>query len=340
MATLSVLYPTLADIEKAKDPKGNIAPVIEMLAQMSPCVRYGYAQECNNGTKHRHVIRTGIPSPTWTAFYETVQPSKSTRTQVEDTTGMLENWTQIDKRLYDITNNKAQYRLTEASAVLEGFAQEVEQTIFYGNVNTSPREFHGLSPRFNSTTAANGNQIVNAGGTGSDNTSIWFITWGPSTAGLLYPQNTSSGMQRFDHGEQVSQDSNGGNIVYLKEQFLQHIGFYLADWRYVSRVANIDVSNLSGGSAADLFDKMITAYYRLQNRKGTTGFSMDGSQPVSIKPMIYCNTTIKEHLHKQARTNANTLLSIREVQGEEVMTFLGMQIVETDGIVNTESTVS
>ena len=340
MATLSVLYPTLADIEKAKSPDGSILPVIEMLAQMSPAVRYLYAQECNNGTKHRHVIRTGIPNPTWTAFYETVQPTKSTRTQVEDTTGMLENWTQIDERLYNITKDKAQFRLQEAASVIEGIAQEIEQTIFYGNVNSAPREFHGLSPRFNSLTAANGNQIVNGGGTGSDNTSIWFITPGPTTCGLLYPQGTSSGLTRNDIGVETYQDSSGGLIRYVREQFMQHIGFYLADWRYVSRVANIDVSNLATGSATDLFDKMISAYYKLQNRKGAMGFTMNGGAPITIKPLIFCNTTIKEYLHKQARTNANTMLNMREIDGEEVMTFLGMQIVETDGIVNTEATVS
>jgi hypothetical protein len=340
VAALTSLYPTLADIEKAKNADGSIAPVIEMLAQMSPCVRMLYAQECNNGTKHRHVIRTGIPTPTWTAFYETVQPSKSTRTQVEDTTGMLENWTQIDERLYNITKDKAQYRLQEATAVLEGFAQEIESTIFYGNINSAPREFHGLAPRFNSLSATNGNQIINGGGSGSDNTSIWFITTGPQACGLLYPQNTSSGMSRNDIGVETYQDSSGGLIRYVREQFMQHIGFYLADWRYVSRVANIDVSNLSTGSAADLYDKMIAAYYKLQNRKGSMGFSMDGAMPITIKPVIFCNTTIKEFLHKQARTNANTMLRVSEIDGEEVVKFLGMQIVETDGIVNTEATVS
>jgi hypothetical protein len=340
VAALTSLYPTLADIEKAKNADGSIAPVIEMLAQMSPAVRLLYAMECNNGTKHRHVIRTGIPTPTWTAFYETVQPSKSTRTQVEDTTGMLENWTQIDERLLKIQKDKASYRMQEAVSVLEGFAQEIESTIFYGNINSAPREFHGLAPRFNSLSATNGNQIVNAGGSGSDNTSIWFVTTGPGTCGLLYPQGTSSGCERNDIGPETYQDSSGGNIRYVREQFMQHIGFYLADWRYVSRVANIDVSNLSTGSAADLFDKMIDAYYKLQNRKGAMGFSMNGSQPIAIKPIIFCNTTIKTFLHKQARNNANTMLTLREIDGEEVMSFLGMQIVETDGIVNTEATVS
>lgn len=340
MAALTSTYPTLLDLEKSKNPDGSIAPVIEMLAQMSPAVKYLFAQECNNGTKHRHVIRTGIPTPTWTQFYEGVQPTKSTRTQVEDTTGMLENWTQIDERLLKIQKEPAKYRLQEAQAVLEGIAQEVESTIFYGNVNSAPKEFHGLAPRFNSLTAGNGNQIVNAGGSGSDNTSIWFITTGPSTCGLLYPQGTTSGVQRNDIGTETYQDSNGALLRYVREQFMLHVGLYVADWRYISRVANIDVSNLSTGSAADLFDKMITAYYKLQNRKGTMAFSMDGSQPVQIKPMIFCNTTIKEYLHKQMRTNANTYLNLREIGGEEVMSFLGMPIIETDGITNTESTVS
>lgn len=340
MAALTSLYPTLAEIEKAKNSNGEFLPILEMLAQMSPAVRKLYAQECNNGTKHRHVIRTGIPAPTWTAFYETVQPTKSTRTQVEDTTGMLENWTQIDERILKIQKNPAQFRMQEAVAVIEGFAKEIEETIFYGNLNSAPREFHGLSPRFNSTTAGNGNQVVSAGGTGSDNTSIWFLTTGPTTCGLIYPEGSNSGVSRNDIGVETYQDSTGGLIRYVREQFIQHVGFYCGDWRYVSRVCNIDVSNLSTGSAADLYDKMITAYYRLQSRKGAMAFSMDGATPINIKPIIFCNTTVKEFLHKQSRTNANTYLNLREVEGEEVMTFLGMEIVETDGITNTESTIS
>lgn len=340
MAQLSTLYPSLAEIAKAQDSKGNIAPVIEMLAQMSPCVRWLYAMPCNNGTRHDHVIRTGIPTPTWTAYYETVQPSRSTRTQVSDTTGMLENWTSIDERLMRATKNAAQFRLSEASSVLEGFAQEIEATIFYGNINSAPREFHGLAPRFNSLSAANGNQIISAGGSGSDNTSIWFLVTGPQTCGLLYPETGVAGMQRQDVGAETTQDANGGLIRYVREQFMQRVGFYLADWRYVSRVANIDVSNLSTGSAADLFDKMIDAYYALQGRKSAMGFTMADSTPISIKPRIFCNTTIKKFLHKQARNQNNLFLTLREVEGEEIMSFMGCPIEETDGILNTEAAVS
>ena len=91
---------------------------------------------------------------------------------------------------------------------------------------------------------------------------------------------------------------------------------------------------------ADLIDLLTKAYYRLPSRRSTTGFSMDG-EPVTIKPVIYCNATILEALDRQARTAPNRMLTTTtDVFGEEVLSFRGLPIYETDGIVNTESTVS
>lgn len=339
MATLSASYLTLADVARRQNPDKSIADIIEMLAQMSPVVKFGYAMPCNNGAAHKYTQRLSIPRPSWTAINEGASNLKSTTAQAEDTTGILEGWTETDEKLLSLTKDKAGLLVSEASAVMEGFAQEIEETFFYGNVATAPREFSGLAPRMNSTTATNGNQIVNGGGTGSDNTSIFFVTWGPKTCSLIHPENLPGGLQRNVVGMRTKDESNNTVRRVHSEQFMQHIGLAVPDWRYNVRIANIDVSNLSTGSAADLFDLMITGFYRLQSRKGTVGFNGDGA-PVQIKPIIYCNTTIKEFLHKQMRTNANTYLTMREIEGEEVMSFMGCRIEETDGIVNTEATVS
>jgi len=329
MAVLSANYITLADIAKRSNSDGGIADIVEMLAQMSPVARMGYAEQCNDGSSHRTTLRMSIPSPTWVQYYSRITPTKSTTKQVVDATGMMENFSEIDERLYNRTKDKAKLRLSEASAILEGFAQEIEQTFFYGNTGTSPLEFLGLAPRMNSSTAENGRQVVNAGGTGSDNTSMFICTWGPNTGHLLYPELSAgggvAGIQREDLGTETSETSNGIMRV-VREKFSLHTGFTMRDWRYFVRVANIDVSNLTTGSAADLIDLLISAYYRLPSRRSTTGFSSEGA-PIKITPVIYCNATIMEALDKQARLQPNRyLVTMEDSFGQEVLSFRGMPI--------------
>jgi hypothetical protein len=346
MATLSPRYITLLDVAKRTQSNNGIADIIEMLSSMSPVARAGYAQECNAGKKNETTQRTSLPSPTWVQFYSRIQPTKSTTRQVEDSTGMLENMTNIDKRLYNITKDKATLRLQEAMGVLEGFAQEIEQTFFYGDTGSAPLEFLGLAPRMNSTAAENGrmiitvNGIVGGGGTGSTNTSIYGTTWGPRTGFLLYPENTQAGVEREDKGEVRSETTGpgGGVIYYMEEVFRQHIGYAMPDWRYHFRIPNIDINSLGTSAEPDLVNLIVTAYYRLPSYRSTTAFSSEG-QPVKTMPTIYCNSIIKEHLHKQMMRQPNSLLRPGEFLGEEVMTLLNMPILETDGIINTETAV-
>lgn len=337
MAVLAANYPTLLDVTKRETKDGSLADIIEILSQMSPVARAGYALPCNEGTKHLTVMRTSLPTPTWVQYYSRITPVKSTTRQVYDTTGMMESMTSIDKRIYDRTKDKAKLLVQEAQGVLEGFAQELESTFFYGNTGTSPLEFLGLAPRMASTTAENGRQVVSGGGTGSTNTSIFICTWGPRTGHLLYPDMMPGGVQRDFKGE-VRDSTSEGVIYYVEEMFKQHVGFAMVDWRYFVRVANIDVNLLTSGSAADLVDLIITAYYRLPGYRATTGFSPEGA-PVKITPVMYCNATIKEFLHKQMLRQPNGFLRPGEFMGEEVLTCMGMPILETDGIVNTEATV-
>lgn len=336
---LATNYLTLLDIAKRKNAQGGIADIVEILSQMSPVARAAYAMECNNGSKNDTTMRTSIPSPTWVQYYSRINPVKSSSRQVQDTTGMMENMTSIDKRLYDRTKDKEKLRMQEAMAVLEGFAQELESTFFYGNTGTSPLEFLGLAPRMNNAlTAENKRQIIDGGGRAATNTSIYITTWGPMTGALLTPEGSSSGVTREDKG--VQRDSNNdGVIYYVEEQFQQHVGYAMPDWRYHVRVANIDVNKLTSANAADLVDLLITAYYRLPSRRSTTGFSGEGA-PVMITPTIYMNATIKEFFDKQLLRQPNGVLTKAEYFGQEVMTVKGFPVLETDGIVNTEAAVA
>ena len=332
MATLGASFVDLIDIYKQQDGRGQFVPIIEMLMEMAPILDDAIAVECNKGTTHLHTVRSGLPSVTWGRLYQGIPNGKGGTTQVEDTTGFVEGLSTIDTRLLKLSNNKGAVRLSEAMAFLESMAQEVGSKIFYGNTASDPEEFMGFSPRFNSLSAPNGNQIIDAGGTGSDNTSIWFVTWGDNQCNLLYPKGTNAGVQRDDKGEQRVTDSSGNAYWAEEELFSWHIGLAVKDWRYVSRIANVDVSSMQAGSVA-LYDFMRKAYYKLHNRRVAGG-----------KIAIYCNRDVMEALDALA-TNAGTSDSyIRlsrglDIQGNEVLSYRDIPIRETDALINTEARV-
>ncbi|MCQ4021275.1 major capsid protein, partial [Klebsiella pneumoniae] len=131
--------------------------------------------EGNLPTGHRTTIRSGLPSATWRLLNYGVQPSKSTTVQVTDGIGMLETYAEIDKSLADLNGNTAEFRLSEDRAFIEAMNQQMAQTLFYGDTSVNPQQFMGLSSRYSDLTATNAQNIIDAGGTGTDNTSIWLI---------------------------------------------------------------------------------------------------------------------------------------------------------------------
>lgn len=332
MATLGASFFDLIDLYKSKDPDGQIAEVIEMLTEMNPILEDAIAVECNSGTKHLHTVRTGLPSVAWGRLYKGISQSKSSKAQVEDTTGFVEGLSSVDERLLELSKNEGAIRLSEAASYLEAMNQEVSTKIFYGNTADAPEEFMGLTPRFNDISAPNGNQIVKAGGAGADNTSIWFVTWGDMQCQLLYPEGTKAGVDRQDKGSQRVLD-DAGNAYFAKEElFRWHVGLAVKDWRYVVRICNIDVSLVAAGSVA-LYDFMRKAYWKLQSRRVAGG-----------KMAIYANRDMLEGLDALASnagtTDNFTRLKVGEIEGKEVMTYRGIPLRETDSLLNTEDLVA
>ena len=175
MATLSVKNPTLADLAKVTDPDGSIADVVEILNETNEILADMTWLEGNLTTGHRSSIRSGLPTPTWRKLYGGVQPTKARAVQVTDTTGMLEDYAEVDKALVDMAGDPAAFRLQEDRPHIEGMNQEIADTLFYGDETTAPEEFTGFAPRYNDLSAENGDNIIDGGGTGSDNASIWLI---------------------------------------------------------------------------------------------------------------------------------------------------------------------
>jgi len=328
MATLGSTYLNLIDVLKRQEDGQQIATVIELLKQSNPILDDAMAMECNMGAAHRHTIRTGLPSVAWGMLYKGTPQSKSTTQQVDDTIGFVEAMSAVDTRLLDLSPNPSALRLSEATAFLESMNQEVATGVFYHDTATTPEKFKGLSARYATLGGGGaGNQIVDAGGTGSDNTSVWFVTWGDNFTHLLYPKGSKAGVQREDMGKQRVTDDQGNPFYVMEEKFTWHVGMAVRDWRYNARVANIDVSDLRAGSV-DIYKFMRKAYYKLQSRRVPGG-----------RQAIYCNREILEALDGLATNDPKVQLRPMEVEGKEVLTYRGIPLRETDALLNAESRV-
>lgn len=329
MATVGDTFLTLADLRRQQNKDDTIADIIEIMAKELDMLADGPAVECNSGDEHLTTIRAGLPTPTWRRLYQGVQPTKGTTAQVKDSTGFLEDWSEIDAKLVEKSKNPQKFRMNEGKAHLEGIAHEIGATVIYGDTATDPDKFLGLEPRYNDLSAANGNQIVDGGGTGSDNTSIWFIGWGENGTHFLYPEGSEAGIRREDKGVQTKEKADGSLYDVYREKFAQDIGLSVRDWRVNARVANIDVPDLGTVDAADLIDLMITAYYRLDNP----------NKP-GVNTVIYCSRTVAEYLHKQAMNKTNVNLTLDNVEGRPMVKFLGHPIRRMDTILETEGRVT
>ncbi len=329
MATIGNKYLTLADALKRQDPDGAIAVIIEMLVEKNEILADAIAIECNDGTKHKTTMRTGIPEATFRAINEGVPLGKSTTKQISETTAHAEARSMIDKLLVDIQKNPAAFRLSEAEAFIQGMNNTIAEKLFYGNVDLVPKEFTGFAPRYNSLSAENGKQIVDGGGTGSDNTSVWFVHWGEATNHLIYPDapNITAGLTRTDLGEQRVLDANGNPYQALEELFTWDIGLATRDWEYTSRIANIDVSDLIAGTV-DIYALMRKAYWKLRDRRNH-----------GMTTAIYCNAEVLEALDAKQTTDAKVQLRPTEVEGKEVLMYRGIPLRECDALVNTEARV-
>jgi hypothetical protein len=332
MAVLGTSNPTLADLAKVTDPDGSIADVVEILNATNEILMDMTFLEGNLTTGHRTSIRSGLPTPTWRKLYGGVQPTKSRAVQVTDNTGMMEDYSEVDKALVEMAGNPAAFRLQEDRPHIEGMNQEFASTLFYGDESTAPEEFTGLAARYNSLSAENGDNIINGGGSGSDNASIWLICWGPNTCHGIIPKGSKAGIQQRDLGEVTLEnaDGNNGRMQAYRTHYRWDVGLSVRDWRYAVRIANIDRSLLTAdiSTGADLNDLMHQAWTELPNTSaGRCAWYMDKQ--------------VMSFLRRQT-SNAvqNSTLSVDMVGGTMQTSWGGIPIRRCDALRTNEATVS
>ncbi len=339
MATLSSSNLTLADWAKRSDPDGRVPIVAELLSQSNEILDDCVFKEGNLPTGERVVIRTGLPGVYWRALNQGIPSSKSTTAQIDEACGILEARSEVDKDLAMLNGNTAQFRLSEDTAFLEAMNQTQAETMFYGNPGTDPKKFLGLAPRYGDLSADNAVNILNAGGSGSDNASVYLVVWGDNTVYCPFPKGSKAGLTHEDLGEQTVYNSDGTRLQAFATRYQWKNGLVVKDWRYVVRICNIDISDLLAGSGTQaasastaLIKLMARALYRIPNMAmGRAAF--------------YMNRTVHSGLSIAALDKSQSVLAIQEGlsqfgSAQSYLSFLGVPLRRVDALLNTESAVS
>jgi hypothetical protein len=337
---------TLTDFAKSIDPNGSTATVIELLAQSNEILQDMTFIEGNLPTGHQSTIRTGLPAPTWRKLYQGVQPTKSQRAQVVDTCGMLEARNEIDVKVASLNGNTAQFRMSEAMAEIEGMNQALGETLIYGDTSVNPERFTGLTPRYNTVSASvpTSQNVIDAGGTGSDNTSVWLVVFGENTITGIYPKGSQAGLNHQDLGEIDAFDASNNRYRAYADLWKWDVGLAVRDWRYAVRIANIDVSDLvgqTGTQASTASTALIKTMIRAMARIPMMGMG---------RPVFYANRTVKEFLAIAAMDKSNAALAVQPSINQlgtvapgsvnnGTTTFLGIPVRTVDRILSTEARV-
>lgn len=335
MAAIGNTFKTLADLAKEMTPDMRaVATVAELLNEEKEMLDDIPWMEGNLPTGNRTSQRTTLPTVYARIANQGVAVSKSTVAQIDDAAARIEGWSEIDEMILDMSPDPAMTRVNEDNAFVESMGQKLSDMLITGNAATTPEEFTGFATRYATatTTTTYRDQMVQGGGSGSDNMSIYLVGWGPNTVHGIYPRGMTGGLQTKDWGKRVKEDTGNLRQVVYATQFVWNCGLAVKDWRYVVRICNIDHSALVAQSSnAVLANLLIQAYERLP--KNTYG---DNFRPVFYMPRA-CRTMLAIEIQNKSNVN----FTFESFRGRKaVPSYHGIPLRVMDNLTNSESTIS
>ena len=339
MAVQASGVPTLLDVLNEIGPDGKELAIAEVLTRTEEILEDVVWVQGNTITGHRDAVRTSLPEPSFRSINEGVPRTKAGSTQIEETCAMLEDFSQVDRELALLAGNIGAYRLKSGRPHMQGMAHKMARSLFYANAATNPKEFTGLAPRFNTRNASLSSaagQVIDAGGTGSNLRSIWYIGWSEETVFGLYPKNTPGGLQHEDMSPGDSgktlYDASGNPYVGFEDHWVWRCGLMVKDWRYVVRIANIDVSAITvdASTGPDIQDLMIQAAELIETSS-------------SVRTAWYVPKQIRSLFRRQIQNKANANLSWGDqssISGRRILQFDESPVRRVDALNTAEAQVT
>lgn len=325
MTTLTSKY-SMVEQAKRINPDGTQAQIAEVLnRKMGGILQEAPLMPSNDVWTHKTTRRGTLPTGSRRKLNQRITPSVSRTTEIMDVIENIEDYCDVDAMLVDSMPSPAMFRAGEVDAFIEGLGQTAVSDILYADSNADPDAMHGLAARMGTL---DGRFVIGEGGTGSDVTSIYVVTWDPTLCHLMYPKNMAAnlGVMHVDKGQVTSETSSGSYEVY-RDHFSIRLGLSVRNQRAIGRLANIETSG-----ATNTFDEdnLIALVNNMVTGPGTR---------------IYVNETIltQMQIRLKDKNNVNyTMDSGDGLSGMPPMRFQGIPIrkIDREILLNTETAIS
>lgn len=326
----------MAEMAKRLDPDGTTSAIAMVLTEDNEIIQDAIWQPSNDIWGHKTTRSIKLPTGTWRTLNSGVSVEAPKTEEVWERIGILESFCETDVEFIDNQTDPTMARMQEARMFIEGMGQNLAKTLIYGatagsSTAQAAEQFQGLATRM-PTVDSDGN-VLNAGGTGGDTTSIYIVAWSPEKVFMIYPKNSAPnvGITHEDMGKAVVHDvtsaiANTSQFVAYRDHFIVRAGLVVRDPRCIARLANIEVTG-----STNLFDEddLITILNRMP-MKGRNAH-------------IYVNTDILTQMEIALKDKSNIYYTAGKgegLAGEPMMFFRNNPIRLCDQIVNTETVIA
>lgn len=327
MSAIGMKGQTLAQYAESVDPSTGINRMFDTVRGASEVFEEAmfFPGDSKKPGQFDANVRTGLPASYWKSTMTHAAPMTKSTT-VPATFPLVRFGLRSTAPLSDDP-------YIEERPVVEDLAGRLETGIFYGyGDSTMTRRFSGLSQFYNKldrSIAESYGNVIDAGGEGNNLTSAWLIVWGDLTLSLAY-RSGHLGLERVYQGKRrVIDDDRGFDANVSDYDWI--VGLMLRDWRYVVRVANIDVEELTKSvvsnvsyKTSSLIRDMIRAHNFIPNiRLGRAAW--------------YMNSDVKSVFDYVAGEMCNVNLTVgTDRNGNPVTRFKGIPIRRANSLRNTE----
>lgn len=319
MATLGGDRITWKDYASQQDPDGKAARIIDIIAEQNDILDDMHVVKGNKEYGLQTTQLATDPTVTIRGINEGATGTKGTFKQIQAQAALFTALGQVDKELVEAAEDQAGFRANSNKPFIGAMGKKLADELFYGATANDAQSFNGLTYFYSSTTAADyGDYVFKAGGSDTDNRSLWLIDWGEDSVCGFYPKNTEVGLTHKDYGEDLVTLDDGSYWPAYRDLWEWRAGIAVRNYKKVVRLGNIDASSLltigSGSDTSpDLLMLMIDMIESIPN--------------ISSNAKFYCGRKVRTAFAKQAINKTNAFLTMEEINNKKIVpSYLGVPI--------------
>jgi len=191
----------------------------------------------------------------------------------------------------------------------------------YGNNAVDPDQMTGILTRLDTI---DDEFVIDAGGTGSDLSSVVVVQPGVNQVYGVYPKGSQAGIQTKDWGRRIKENTSGEKLAVYTTQFKAHFGLVVENPKCMAAIRNIETSG-----AVNLFNFEDIIDIKSVMKNGGKG------------AIIYVNRKIWAQIKKIALTRTNVNLTMDNVFGDGQMPVIdGSPVRLMDALTITEDAIT